>query len=255
MKAFTFRPTRWIAMLVSAASVLTMLTLAGAGPASALSLQPPQSISNLVITPRGTTINVKFHLFYAAIPTVALRRADDVRPLSATPYAIGGRVPAKDWNITVRGLKPNTAYPGTATRPKFVYNHNVAVKTWHRWVKFDSDGLFFDGTGDPSGCSGVEVDVDRSPGYETNLWDCEFDGTGWASPPATTIKDAPAVVTWAINVKQDDQHASASHDFVVTPNADGYESYSQYLPMTMAADPGTTFSSMFLAWVTVWYEP
>src|SRR5436190_23148248 len=178
MKAFTFRPTRWIAMLVSAASVLTMLTLAGAGPASALSLQPPQSISNLVITPRGTTIRVKFHLYYAAIPTVALRRANDIRPLSATPYAVGGRTPANDWDITVRGLKPNTPYPlqisepGTLTRPKFVYNHNVAVRTWHREVRLDNDGLLFENTGDPSGCGAVEYDIDWKPGYEGGFYGC-----------------------------------------------------------------------------------
>src|SRR3954451_3977851 len=100
MKTTKFRPTRWIAMLVSAASILTMFTLAlEAAPASALSVQPPQSISNLVITPRGTSIGVKFHLHYAAIPTVALRRADDVRPLGATPYFTPRGPAAQDWDI------------------------------------------------------------------------------------------------------------------------------------------------------------
>ena len=259
MKTLTFRPARGIALLLSLATLLSAFALAR--PASALSLQPPQAISNLQITPRGTYIIVKFHLLYAAIPTVALRRADDVRPLGATPYVTPRGPAANDWDIKVPRLQPNTSYPlqisepGTASRPPFVYNHNAYVKTWHRMVKFDNDGLLFDGSADPNSCWGVEVDVDRSPGYETTLWDCDEYGQGFATPLATTIKDAPAVVTWAINIKQDDQHAAASHDFVVTPNAQGYESFAQYVPMTTTPDPGTTFSATLLAWVTVWYEP
>jgi hypothetical protein len=248
-----------------AASAASMLALAR--PASALELQPPQSVSNLVVKPFGTHMIVKFHLFYAAIPTVALRRADDVRPLSATPYAIGGRTPAKDWEITVSGLQANTQYPlqisepGTASRPKFVYNHNVPIKTWHRKVVLDSDAVIVDQTGDPSGCAQMSFDADRQVGYEYLSWMCDGDAY---FPNNFVVLDAPEVLNWTVNVSAHVagngcgdciEYASASKNFYVGPKPATYEAYDQGVQMATTPAPGSDVAAAFVGWLHVSYYP
>src|SRR4051794_2392752 len=104
---------RLTAALVSVVSMLAALLslVAGASPAAASGISLSQAVSNLKILPGGTHITVTFHLRYAAMPTVAIRAANDPRPPKETPYVVGRGEPKNDWSLDVTGLQPNTKYP------------------------------------------------------------------------------------------------------------------------------------------------
>jgi len=240
------------------------MTLAvGANPASADGFQLPQAVTYLSITPHGTSINVLFHLRYAAVPTVALRKADDLRPLGATPYKVAIGRPKTAWSIDVTGLKPNTGYPlqisepGTASRAPFVYNNADRVWTQHRRVIVSVEKVMVANDGNPAGCGSFALDADLQPGADpdASFGACDGDAV-WYPEDNITLEDAPASFPWPISIWDWDtgQAASAPMTISTAPSPDGYEGSSREFTLQAIPTRLGTLQVTFLVNVFVGYH-